>query len=261
MKEYRESTDGLSSVYGDPLPYIYEVTAYKAPSTGKLAFDWTIGLEGTDLQSTKNFAFEVLENGKISETDLYGFLPDCVPEYEKFIANHEPISLVNGYVVICENEPENPINTNVISITGYGELKKVIRESIANENIFTGKDISGYLAVYKSVASGTAKVNYSLAGQFGFNANETVVDTKFYEIDDELNIRETDESEFIEPVPGDVNNDYQLTIADLILVQKFIFGADELSHRHNADLYNDNKIDAYDMCLMRKRLIETFAES
>lgn len=56
-------------------------------------------------------------------------------------------------------------------------------------------------------------------------------------------------------VAGDVNGDGVLNVADLIMVQKWILGSGELKNPQKADLCQDNIIDAFDLCLMRKLLL------
>ena len=55
---------------------------------------------------------------------------------------------------------------------------------------------------------------------------------------------------------GDCNNDGYVNIADAVMLQKFLLGTDGLTNWENADLYKDNRIDVFDMVLMRRMLIE-----
>lgn len=57
-------------------------------------------------------------------------------------------------------------------------------------------------------------------------------------------------------VIGDANDDGSLTISDLLMVQKWLLGYGELTNWKNADLLEDEKIDVYDLCLLRKELIK-----
>lgn len=53
-------------------------------------------------------------------------------------------------------------------------------------------------------------------------------------------------------VTGDVNNDGQFSVADLVAVQKYVLGKDELDNWQRGDLCKDNRVDTFDLCLMRK---------
>ena len=57
-------------------------------------------------------------------------------------------------------------------------------------------------------------------------------------------------------VKGDVNGDGELSVADLVAMQKFILGKGDLFDWENGDLCGDNRIDSFDLCLMRRLLIE-----
>lgn len=59
-----------------------------------------------------------------------------------------------------------------------------------------------------------------------------------------------------EQIAGDVNNDGQFKISDLVLIHKwFLVAPDtELINWQAADINNDNQIDVFDLCLLRKML-------
>ena len=56
----------------------------------------------------------------------------------------------------------------------------------------------------------------------------------------------------VEAVIGDVNGDGEFTVADLVTMQKFLLGSGELANWKNGDLCQDNVIDVFDLCFMRK---------
>lgn len=56
---------------------------------------------------------------------------------------------------------------------------------------------------------------------------------------------------------GDVNKDKNLNISDLVVLQKWLLGNDDsLGCWQLADICNDNRIDVFDMILLRKLLVE-----
>lgn len=59
-------------------------------------------------------------------------------------------------------------------------------------------------------------------------------------------------------VRGDVNADGNFTVADLVLLQKWLLNVPntKLANWKAADLYEDNKLDSFDLCLMRRALTE-----
>jgi hypothetical protein len=60
-------------------------------------------------------------------------------------------------------------------------------------------------------------------------------------------------------VRGDVDADGKLSVADLVLFQKWLLGAPdaELKNWRNADLCKDDKLDVFDLCMMRRELLST----
>lgn len=58
-----------------------------------------------------------------------------------------------------------------------------------------------------------------------------------------------------EGVRGDANADGKLTVADAVMLEKWLLGSGKLTSSKNVDLCKDGIIDIYDMCLLRKELI------
>lgn len=55
---------------------------------------------------------------------------------------------------------------------------------------------------------------------------------------------------------GDVNDDGDFNIADVVTMQKYLLNTDTLKNWKAGDLYEDNCIDSFDLCLMKKLLIQ-----
>ncbi|MDE6781999.1 MAG: leucine-rich repeat protein [Ruminococcus sp.] len=57
---------------------------------------------------------------------------------------------------------------------------------------------------------------------------------------------------------GDFNGDGDFNISDVVIFQKYILGSSdtEISDWKQADLYPDGVLDVFDLCLMKKKLIE-----
>ena len=56
---------------------------------------------------------------------------------------------------------------------------------------------------------------------------------------------------------GDVNNDGSVSIADTVSLQNFLLGRTKtLNNWKNADLCEDNRLDVFDMIVMRRLLID-----
>ena len=57
-------------------------------------------------------------------------------------------------------------------------------------------------------------------------------------------------------IDGDVNADSVFNIADVVMTQKWLVCTGELTGWKAGDLNNDDVINAFDLCLMRRMLIE-----
>ena len=68
----------------------------------------------------------------------------------------------------------------------------------------------------------------------------------------------TTENVVPEIIKGDANGDGELTIADAVALQKWLLSVPNtnLTNWKAADLYDDNKLDVFDMCLMKNALLE-----
>ena len=62
----------------------------------------------------------------------------------------------------------------------------------------------------------------------------------------------------LEDVRGDVNQDGDFTIADVVLLQKWLLDVPEtqLVDWKSGDLYNDNVLNVLDLCLMKRELMK-----
>ncbi len=79
----------------------------------------------------------------------------------------------------------------------------------------------------------------------------------YYASDSSLNSQFAEFS--AETLKGDVNLDGKLSIADLVLFHKWLLGVPDirLRDRNAADLCADRRLDAFDLCLMRRTIIES----
>ncbi|MDE5765417.1 MAG: CHAP domain-containing protein [Ruminococcus sp.] len=55
---------------------------------------------------------------------------------------------------------------------------------------------------------------------------------------------------------GDINDDLTVNISDAVMLQKWLLSSGSLTNWKNADLYEDGKIDVFDLIAMRKLIIQ-----
>lgn len=57
-------------------------------------------------------------------------------------------------------------------------------------------------------------------------------------------------------ISGDVNADGAFSVADIVMLQNWLLNAGELTNWRAGDLCEDNAIDVFDLCMMRKLLLK-----
>lgn len=58
-----------------------------------------------------------------------------------------------------------------------------------------------------------------------------------------------------EPLVGDVNADGRFSVADVVMMQKWLLGSGGLTDWKAGDLYQDDRIDVFDLCIMKRMLV------
>lgn len=67
---------------------------------------------------------------------------------------------------------------------------------------------------------------------------------------------ENNELKYYEVGKGDINADGSVNIADAVMLQKFLLGNGTLTNWKSADLCSDDKVDVFDMILMKEMLVK-----
>ncbi len=112
----------------------------------------------------------------------------------------------------------------------------------------------GSYSILSAVSDGTACLDvYEISTEDGAN----ICQWNFWGGDGQKFIIEpVKEKKAPEKVAGDVNADGEFTIADAVMLQKWLLGSGELTDWTAGDLCEDGVINAFDMVLMRKLLID-----
>ncbi len=96
-------------------------------------------------------------------------------------------------------------------------------------------------------------------GQFSDEHTEADILIKDYQSEYVLTLDELPDwdSQINEPVEGDVNADGTFNVTDLILLQKWMLAIPdtELADWKAGDLSSDDRLDAFDLCMMKRELL------
>ena len=237
-------------------PYFdYEVTVYAMNPSGSADINWIEKTPQTDrIVSTQTLSFESSADGGITETDLYGWFPDSIGESYK-----DTVSVVNGHIVYCGYVCTDAGLSLITEQNGTAKLECVASDSLSGTTVMPPPPgtSSKVIKAYKPIASGTVKVTFRQAQDWeGGYADDDATVVKYYSVDEDGNITEIDESEFTPLNIGDCNLDGKIGISDVVTLKKWLMGSGELECWQNADFNNDNKVDVFDLVLMKQSLLE-----
>lgn len=110
-------------------------------------------------------------------------------------------------------------------------------------NDMTAKPLSSLRANYEATAD-LAEENIIFSWNH-YYASDRTLNSQFMEFTSDT-------------LQGDVNFDGQFTVADIVTLQRWLLGASDANVRDwkAADLCADGRLDTFDLCLMRKALVE-----
>ena len=250
---YAEYYDSEINIKSD---FEYEVSVYEMKPSGKGEISLIWGKGNSDIWSNATtLSFESSADGEITETDLYSWFPDSTGECNK----SDTVSVVNGHIVYCDYLCIDGGLSLITEQNGTAKLECTKSTYISDSRVMPSPPGTGTIIAeaYKPITSGTVKVTFRQAQDWeGGYVDDDATVTKYYSVDEDGNITEIDESEFTPLDIGDCNLDGKTGIADVVMLQKWLMGSGKLDCWQNADLNNDNKIDVFDLCLMKKVLLE-----
>ncbi|MDE6658076.1 MAG: hypothetical protein K2J88_05780, partial [Oscillospiraceae bacterium] len=64
-----------------------------------------------------------------------------------------------------------------------------------------------------------------------------------------------------EQATGDVNSDGMFNVVDIVMLQKWLLNVGNITCWENADFYKDDKLNIFDLCLMKQKLLEKSSEN
>ena len=252
---------GIPEYYVDSLPIVnfcYEVSVYTLAPSSTATIRWTTSITSREKPlTTTDLTFVSESDGTVTETDFYGWLPDSITEFYRF-KNDNIISVHNGYVVYCDNVSYDGGFDVFPSQTGTAKMEEVKNYSISTVQLFAADPGgSGHIVmVYQPVTPGTVKMTFTQAQPWNMEGLGTTQNTQSYKVNNDFSITEIDDSEVLELNLGDCNLDGEFNTVDIVMLRKYLLGNGSLSCWQNADFTADNCINIYDLCLMKRALLQ-----
>ena len=189
-------------------------------------FDIDISLEDKETGKTSDsvrYTF-VNEDGELKETDIYGWLPDSVPEFNAYFDKNGNISLKDGLLIYCNTISYSSGTSLNVEQTGSGKLGLAVDSSVSRDNIFESTVVpDGMIKVYKGEAEGDVDITFTSGIEEAADGSDHMVSTASVHVDEDLNIAEK-----IKDIPDWIPQDYESAV-------KFI-------NEHGASFVNDGII-------------------
>lgn len=216
------------------------------------------------LGADKGIAEIVCNNGEIGIDTLSD---DFVKLEEKLEPTEKPLP---DWLPKSADEAETFMNENGAASVGMADTTTVVKDEMICSIIYiNGADSTRSDKICLSERSDVkAPISYKkyrdqYSGEYIVACFEMPSDS-YLEIYDKRYYPEilgtyiSDENgEICEACKGDANKDGELNIADLVILQRWLLGKDDdLGCWQLADICDDNRIDGFDMVMLRKLLIE-----
>ena len=243
----------------DPLspPYFsYDVAVYRPINTQTLSFDWTATYLPLDRETERtHLSFRRCENGVVEETDDFGWLPDCVEEFEDFREQNGTISVHDGRIVYCDDICYDGGASLVAQQSGTARVVESIRYTLEERRLQLVSGGTGdTVCVYDVVTPGTIRMSFIETRTWLEEDPYAQTEQECYRITGDGTITVIPEEEVVERCAGDCNSDGVCNMLDAVVLQKHLLGEGTLSCWQNADLYEDNRINVLDLTLLKQML-------
>lgn len=238
--------------YLEDFQHGFDVVVYKPDTAGTLNLNWSVvrSDNGKTIQQY-DLSFDISEDGTITETDMFAWVPDCMAEYESFVSKNGKTAVYNNHVIYCDES----IYGYYCGYSGDGSIETVLDDNANMLRVDDAYLVGGgtyHVKVYKPTKAGDVTLQSVKSYEYPF--------VQYYSIDENLNI--SDKKNI-----GDCNSDgKQLSIADTVSMQKWLtqkelyYGCYERYNSDfspkNADMNNDGKVNVFDCIIMKRLMLE-----
>lgn len=231
----------------------YEVEAFKlAPST-ILEVQWSKYRDS--VYNHTKYSFESDKNGIVTETDIYGWLPDCVKEARAYKKTNNMLSVRDDCVVYCNILHAGTGYDMDIATKGIARIKRVYENSVEVPSLVP-VDGGAYadIFIYKATRPGTATLTCTYGRSFDPDEKKEKT-VKAFSFNDDLKADMISVGEVPALISGDCNYDGAIGISDYITLKNWLHTGGAMGCEENADMNNDGSIDVFDLIAMKKLLI------
>ena len=244
--------DGFSAPIVPVEPrYQFEVSVYHPKNAGELKITWAYGTAAVSRETV--FTFNVDDKGRVSETDVFGWLPDSMDEFYTFEKANPVLSLHNGYIAYVANPCYDGGFQDYLSMIGTGGVEEIQSYHLGTLYIspeLPCGDPTPVVKLFRPVKAGNVQMIASERRPW-VSDDPVYSDLFCYTISDDLKVKEVKQ---FEETYGDCNGDGELSVLDLVVMRKYLHGQGTLEHPELADLDGDGQVDIFDFAILRQRL-------
>lgn len=214
----------------------------------------TRGAEFNTLLNSHTYSFHWnAEEEKAEETDIYAWLPDCEAEFAEFREKNEAVSVQNDCLVYAEDIIGTAGYEMTPCLTGTAMMQSVVDGYVADPELIPKDGGTQHrMLVYRPLRPGLLRAEFITV--YKPDGGSTLIG-KDFEIDNDLHIKPYT-GEIGSYYPGDCNGDDELTIGDAVVLNNYLTGNGELKNWQTADLNGDSAVNALDLTIQKRRIIE-----
>lgn len=240
----------------------YVVSVYQLEDQAECSVTWSRSNAETGyVYEETEFTFEK-SGGVTQETDLYGWIPDCMAEYGTFRRKYGTVSQHDNLVVYCNSVCYDGGYDVFLEQSGTTEFKEIYHDSIGYPNpvLLPPGGMGTVVIVYEPLAPGEVRLTWNDAQPWIYEQSAICQAQEYFRIsagDDGVSVKTIQAGEFTEPVRNDINSDGSFDILDIIVLQKWLLGKGTLANWRNADYQTDGVINIYDLLLMKQELLKS----
>ena len=212
------------------------------------------GAEGI-VSTTSTAAEQGVSTVVAEDSQQLDWLPETESEFNDFVAKYGNLSVHDKYIVYSDNiNYSTGVDEVVLSQSGSAKVEKMKEYNVPHDELQPAGSPSMIVVVYEAVSSGDLQITITQGRSWAPDApkEETGMGTGNYTVNDDLTIAEA-----VSFVKGDVNADGDFNVSDVVLLQKWLLAVPDthLANWKAADFCEDERLNVFDLCLMKRELI------
>lgn len=165
----------------------YEVIAYRPKTAGEFNVELN-RTQNDNVRKDSSYAFLADDSGKITETDIYGIIPDCITEYNDFKTKYGETSIQENYIVYCGDINYSCGHSLIMEQNGTAEIEQAAISECSEKSIeeTAAGNTSYNVYVYQAVSDGTVDVSWKVGQEWNLENSLVSNVEKKYEVKDNV---------------------------------------------------------------------------